>query len=179
MNPSAEPAQLPAHVVALVPADRIEDGEIILLAVKPSLWFVVLTSWPVLVMAGVVAGATCVAQRAFDARVNTDVTALICAAVACTRLTLACFQWQGRLYVLTDRRVMRLRGMFHVDCYQCPLKSIAGIRLASSAPERAAGVANLLFDRDDGKDIPDGHWTVLAEPKQVFQTVSEAWRRTR
>ena len=48
MSPSAEPANPPADAEALAPACRLEEGEAVILAVKPSRWFVLLTGpcWP-------------------------------------------------------------------------------------------------------------------------------------
>ena len=179
MSPSAEPADLSIAAGALAPAVRIEDGEVVILAVKPSRWFVLLVSWPLLLLAAVVAGAAYLAGEALGTAVNQRLVALLFSAVACARLTAACFQWQGRLYVLTDRRVIRLRGMFREELWQCPLRGLGGIHLSATLLERLFGVGSLLFERNDGRGSVEGEWIHLADPKEVHRLVQEAWSRTR
>lgn len=179
MSPSAEPANLLAEADALVPDELIQDGEVILLAVKPSRWHVLLASWPVLVLAGVVIGATVAASRFFEAAVNERMVALICSAIACTRVTIACFQWLGRLYVLTDRRVIRLRGVFRQDVFQRPLKQLQRLQVTATPPERLVGIGSLLFEFDTPGPRGEGDWTHLVEVREVHQAVADAWRRAR
>jgi len=162
---------------AAVFRQRLEDGEIVILAVRPSKWFVVHLSWPLLVGVAIVAAAGLAGGRWFGQQVDGRMITLACAAVAAIRVVVACLQWLGRLYILTDRRVMRIKGMFHEDCYQCPLKKIGRIDMSDSAPQRLVGVADLLFHRTDGKAVPDSNWICLAEPQEVRQAVEEARKR--
>jgi len=179
MSPLAEPALAPA-AEALVPVERLEDGEVVLLAVKPSRCFVLLVSWPWMAVAAAVAAGAALADWGIGAPVNLRLVGLFCTAVACTRLTLACFQWQGRLYVLTNRRVMRFRGAFHEDFHQCPLKRIAEVHLTATLPERMGGVGTLWFERADADGRrPDCCWLHLPEPQEAQEAVEKALRRIR
>ena len=54
MSPEAEPASPIAAAQQAVPQSLLQDGEVILLAVKPSPWWVVLHAWPVLAVLGLV-----------------------------------------------------------------------------------------------------------------------------
>jgi hypothetical protein len=177
MSPSAEPATPAAPPIAL-PERLLEGGEVVILAVKPSRWFVWLMSWPVLVLAVVVLVVSFVAERFFAAAVDQRTVLLLCSAVGVARVVLAGFQWLGRLYVLTDRRVLRLRGVLREDVYQCPLKRIRRTHLSLTLPERLVGVGSLLFELDDSRCAP-GHWLDLAEPQEVQRLVEEALRRAR
>ena len=178
MSPSAEPA-IPAAVAAMLPAERLEDGEAIILAVKPTRWFVLLVSWPWIVLAAAVAGGAYLASQLSDVSVNTRAVALVCSAVACTRVTAACFQWQSRLYVLTDRRILRFRGVFREDLSQCPLRSISQVYLTAALPERLVAAGSLWFERDDEKPGAADGWVHLADPKEVRQAVEQARARVR
>lgn len=179
MSPSAEPAHLAAADAALVPAECLQDGEVVILAVKPSRWLVLLVSWPWVLLAIAVAVATVLVSDGLGSAGTWRAVALACSAVACARVTIACFQWQGRLYVLTDRRVLRFRGVFREDVYACPLKHIHRFHLAATLPERALTLASLFFEPDDDAPPGEGHWICLARPQEVHRLVEEAWRRAR
>jgi len=179
MTPLADPGSLSVAATSAVARERLEDGEIVILAVRPSGWFVVLLSWPLLVGAAAVAAVSLLARSWPGYNVDGHMVTLVCAAVAALRIAVACFQWQGRLYVLTDRRVMRIKGVFREDCYQCPLRNISEVHMSATLPERIVAVANLVFHRTDAKAVPDADWLCLANPREVFQAVQEAMRRAK
>jgi len=178
MSPEAEPASHARPARAAVPADLIEDGEAVILAIKPSGWFVLLHSWPVLVVLGLVALVAYVAADLFGSGVPTRAVLLFCSGVACARLIFACWQWQGRLYLLTDRRVVWLRGTLRVELRQCPLRSVRQTHLSTRFAERRLGLGSLFFAIADG-DISEPVWIHIARPAEIQAVVDEAVRRAR
>lgn len=179
MSPLAEPAGLAASAEALRVAACLEDGEIVILAVKPSRWFVLMVTCPAILLAAAVLAGVCVLAGLVSWETNTRLVGLVCTTVVCTRLILACFQWQGRLYILTNRRVMRLRGGFREDLTQCRLRDILSVELSVSSPEHLLGLGSLLFGRTDRRPAGDIHWVLLADPKETQRLVCEAWNRAR
>jgi len=179
MTPAADPGSLSVTVASVMARDRLEDGEAIILAVRPSGWQILLMSWPLLVGVAAVAAVSLVASRYLAYDVDNHMVVLICLAVGAMRMAIAISQWQGRMYILTDRRAMRIKGVFHEDSYQCPLKKIRRVHLSSTLPERIVSVASLIFDRNDDKPVPDVDWVCLAKPQEVLQAVEEAIRRAK
>jgi hypothetical protein len=179
MSPAVPPAGLAASAAAIRAADRLEDGEVILLTVKPSRWFVLVMSWPVVLLAAAVAAGAYALAGLVNCEINTRLVGLVCMAAACTRVTFACLQWMGRQYILTNRRVIRLRGAFHEDLAQCRLKDLLSIHLSVSPSEHLLGIGSLLFERTDQRPAHDIHWILLADPKETHQAVCEAWNRAR
>ena len=179
MTPLADPGSLSLAATSAVARERLEDGEIIILAVRPSGWFVVLMSWPLLAGMAAVAAISLVARTWPGYDVNGRMITLVCVAVGALRIAVACLQWQGRLYVLTDRRAMRIKGVFREDCYQCPLRDIREVHLSATLPDRLVAVASLIFHRADDKPVPDADWLCLANPHEVCQAVQEAMRRAK
>jgi hypothetical protein len=177
MSQSADSANT-VDAEALVPAQVLRDDEIVLLAVKPSGWFVLLTSWPVLLFALLIAVATHAADRAFGAGTAVSGLYLLCLAAAMIRIVVASFQWLGRAYVLTDRRLMRIRGVIRVDVFQCPLRQVAQTALTATRGEKALGLASLLFQAE-GIDTSQAAWLNLSRPEEIRQAVEEAIRRAR
>ena len=57
----------------------------------------------------------------------------------------AVLQWMGRLYVLTDQRIIRLAGVFISDLYDCPLRKVS--RIEGDGVDKGAARAALARSR--------------------------------
>jgi len=170
MSPSADQAGA-LGISQTVSEALLRDGEEIILAVKPSGWYVLLVSWPVLVAAATVA----VASGVLGFSGPRQVVPFACAAAACLRVVLACCQWVGLLYVLTNRRVMRVRGILRSDACWCELAKIAEVAISAGPLEGLLGLASLLFLEAGGR-CSQVCWTNLARPAEVQQAVRSAIR---
>jgi len=178
MGPLAEGAELTAVAEALVPAKLLRDGEVVILAVRPSGWFALLVSLPALAVAAVIALAAVAARGMFGLSVSKEVLLLFCALVGCLRLGVALVQWMGRLYILTNLRVVRLRGVVRVDVFEIPLKKIVQTRLVASVAERPLGVGSLCFETAEGR-AEEASWIHVARPAELQQMVNDAIRRVK
>ena len=176
MTPSAEPAAPAAD--AIVPPKILEGGEVVILAIKPSGWSVALHSWPVLLAAAVVPGAALAVKLAMDIVVPQQLLVLICCAAALLRVGVAGFQWLGHLYVLTNRRVLRIRGVLRADLLACPLQKIRKTSLAADTAQRLVAVGSLVFAAGQ-EQMPAMVWRHIARPDEVLQVVNDAIRRAR
>ena len=92
------------------------------------------------------------------------------------RLALMSIRWIGRLYVLTNRRVVRLGGAVATSVADCPLSRISDVAVVSATAERMFGLGSLLFTID-GRLSNEIGWMNLAHPEQVAQEVRKAIRR--
>ena len=119
----------------------LRDGELVLLILKPSLWFIVFAAMRVR------RGRADRHHRgqAVDARPRRLRAAEVGAFLIAGRVMWAVLQWMGRLYVLTDLRVLRLSGVFNVDIFDCPLRKVGEARLYRSFRERLPAAR---LDRD-------------------------------
>jgi uncharacterized membrane protein YdbT with pleckstrin-like domain len=160
---------------SIIPQKLITEGEVVLLALKPSLWFILLVSGRWLIAAAVVIAAVQLSGGYIDRVVATWVNqgAILVAAV---RLVVAAMEWLGRVYVLTDRRVMRLKGVVRIDLFECQLSRIQQVVLVAPLAERVVLCGTLLF-YTAGTDTLDAAWETLAHPSAVYQTVLEAVER--
>ena len=178
MSPLAEQAGAVPAVGAFAAEKLLHEGEVVILAIKPSGWSVLLVSMPVLAAAGALTGAACLAEGRFGGYPATRAVVLLCAAAGFLRCLIACFQWVGRLYLLTNLRVMHIRGVLRPDVAQCPLRRIAGATVAAGPGERLLGVGSLLFEAVDG-GLCEPAWDHVASPAELRKTVEEALRRAR
>ena len=150
MSPSAEPASQRADVAThLVPANLLADGEIVILAIKPSNWFVPVVSLPVVASLGFVAVVVYVFSR-YYAQAPQQVVYFFAAAGALARLAVGCWQWLGRTYVLTNRRVVCVRGLVRPSVATAALADIGAVVLAPSMVERPIGVGSIYCFAGEG-----------------------------
>lgn len=171
----AEPNALPA--VDLVPMHLLDGGEIVILAVKPSLWFIVFVSfrW--------VAAMVCVIL--LDGWLGRTIpfldAALIArgaAVLAAARFGFAALQWASRLYVLTNRRILRLQGVVNIDLFECPLSRIQNTVLTLTWYERPAGLGTISF-ATAGTGAMEAAWLHVNRPLEVHEQVRSAIDRAR
>jgi len=177
MSPPADPASALAAPDTLVPERLLHDAEVVLYASRPSPLFVLLVSGPVIGLAAAVMAALTVADKAFGFEAPLRMVGNIALAVVLVRLVAACMQWSGRLYVLTNLRVLRLRGAMRVDLWECPLTHVQRIEPMAGPGERLLGLGGIAFYPADAR--PPAEWSALARPAEVLELVNETIRRGR
>jgi len=160
-----------------VPGHLLDGGEIVILAVKPSLWFILLTAGRWL---AVIALACLLAIKLQDlsgvyglSTVNLIRVAMV---VAALRVAHDLLQWVARLYVLTNRRVMRIRGVFNVDIFECPLVKIQNTFVTLSIVQRVLRLGSVHF-ATAGTGQVEASWQHVGRPLEVHQKVRETIRR--
>src|SRR5205823_899304 len=120
----ADGASIPSPLVAtIVPEQILHDDELVLLLTKPSVLFIFYSSFPFLIgtlMLGVLAGQlTTTVSFLTVASVSTS-TVLICLG----RLIWALLVWTSHVYMLTNLRVVTIKGVVNVRMVQSQLRKI-------------------------------------------------------
>jgi hypothetical protein len=159
-------------LATLLTGHVLRDGEIVLLVLKPSLWFIVFQS--ILFAAAVL--LLLLVARVFGDRLSfVHRVAYIEAAVflIAGRMMWAVLQWIGRLYVLTDQRIIRLAGVFTVDIYDCPLRKVARTQITSSVKEKLCRVGSIEIHPKE-EFCPVGLWQTVPHPLEVNEQINAA-----
>lgn len=180
MSPWAEPASTAAGQRQLGIEEILKDGEVVILAAKPSMWFVLLVSRAALAVAVLLTAAAYAAEALLPFRlpVPRELVALFALALACLRVVFAAFQWAGRLYVLTNLRVLRVRGVLSSDLFQCPLKAVEDVRPSASLGERLVGAGTLVFSlRTPGGGKGEEAWVHVHRVEEIERVVRDTLRR--
>lgn len=156
----------------LVPPDILSGGEVVLFAIKPSLWSIVLESakWLVGVLVVIVLAPYLAERFAF---LSLRVLVQGALAVGGLRLGFALLQWVSRLYVLTDRRVMRIRGIVNINLFECPLAKIQNTYATFSLGERLFGLGTIGFATAGTVGI-GAYWRMVSKPLEVHGKVRRA-----
>jgi hypothetical protein len=161
----------------LVPAHLLDGGEIVIFAIKPSLWFVVFSSVRWLAAMIIVALLAGWAGNAFP-QINGVLILQAAVLLAAARLVVGMMQWVSRLYVLTNRRIMRLTGIFHVDIFECPLTQIERTALSVEWYERLTGTGSILFATTPAGAV-EVSWNHVDGPTELHERVRSAIHRAR
>lgn len=177
MTPSADPARTDSLPAALaVPAGLVADGEQIILAIKPGGFFVLLVSLPVIVLAAIGVTVALLLGDVVGVVVAPRTLIGVCGSAVAVRLGVAVLQWLARLYVLTDRRVIRVKGVLHVQVFECPLARVQNTFLSLSLAERLLGMGTIFF-ATAGTGVAEAAWLMINRPAEVHEIVVEHVRR--
>lgn len=154
----------------------LEGGEAILFAIRPSLWFVPLVSRPFIGAATLLALGLHLWGFRIGVAVPPYALAILWTVAVMGRLFVASLQWMGRLYVLTNRRLITVLGLAQFRVHQCPLRKLRSVELSAMPAERLLGLGTLSFTAFDGPS-EIGSWANLARPAKVREEIEQARRR--
>ena len=205
MSGSAD-SDLPAISLPLQ-AKLLQAGEEIILAIKPSPWFLLVASWPMLVVIAALAAAVLLAERFALPQFWGPSLLTVLVALALLRIMVAAVQWMGYVYVLTNLRVIRVRGLLNTDVWQCSLRRLSPPSLAANWLEASLGLGTVEFsrctpgaavpppDRTEGAaplphpprepaepapaatPQPGASWACVSRPQEVIEIIEQARRK--
>lgn len=152
----------------------VDESETIILIIKPSLWFiplsclgslVVITVLTVLLMGLPMFGSF------FNWQGGDAITfGLIVIAI---RMGWQTADWGARTYVMTDRRVIVMQGVFRRTLYQTALGNLQHIAVVQSIRERVMGLGTIAF-ATAGSDRYDTAWLFVRSPYTLHKFVMQA-----
>jgi len=166
---------------AMLPAGVVPDDETILLLFRPSLLFIPLSCVTSLAFIGLLTFllaylAPHVARwQPFITWTDAQAFALGLG-LALIKLGWQSLEWYCRVYVLTDRRVIRRMGVLRVALFQTPLRNIQHTSVFTRVRERVFGLGTIGF-ATAGSDVFEAFWEMIRDPFAVHKTVVEAVQR--
>jgi uncharacterized membrane protein YdbT with pleckstrin-like domain len=177
-------AAAPATAAPAVPASAVPGSvqavlspdEIVILVLRPSVLYIVLSSLGTLaasaVIAATLAWASTSAWSAWSEPGGIAVGVLLAAA----RLTWGWLDWYTHAFVLTDRRVIARRGVLRTALHEAPLVMIQNTVVVQSLRERIFGLGTIGF-ATAGRSTFDAYWEMVPRPFVVHGQVLDAVRR--
>lgn len=161
-------------LAALLTGHILRDGEVVLLVLKPSLWFILFNSMR---FAAVVLIVAIGAQLWLPPRAAASIDYLGAFLIA-GRVMWAVLQWMGRLYVLTDLRIVRLSGVFNVEIFDCALRKVATTRLTRTFREKLWRLGSIEIVPAD-ESCPPSVWQTVKKPADVHAKVRATIERAK
>lgn len=174
----APPVKAPSVAATQAVAKLALGGdEIILFTLKPSAWLIVLESAKWLAALAVIGVALGIALQ--DVSTPTALLAFqTLAAIAALRVGVAMLQWASKLYVLSNRRVIRFRGVLQVDVAECALTKIRRAALREAWYQRWLRLGTVDMVPLDN-EAPVVSWPHVSNPSEVLERVQRAIERAR
>jgi len=177
MAATAQPSSAQAAgAPVVIPARLIQEGEEVVLALKPSGLFVLLASAPFILAVAIVAAGGYTIDTLGVAQLRLQWLAMGCVAAVVIRLLVGLLQWLSRVYVLTNRRVIRVKGVLRIHIFECPLSRIQNTVLSLSVSERLFGLGTIAF-ATAGTGRMEAGWVMISRPIEVHEIVVEYIRR--
>lgn len=152
----------------------LQDGETILLRRRPSLLqpgAQILVGVVLLAMLGLIVVA-------FGARPSANPWMWVLAGVIAAGAFIVpwpMLDWWGTRYVLTDRRVLTVRGVLSRTAVELPLSAVRSVESLPNALGKIADVGTILIGNPVGE--PPVVWVLIPKPEEARRAVIEAVRR--
>jgi len=176
-SPNGGAAEVDARIAAMLPAELLQPSEIIILLIKPSPWFILLTSLGSLAIIAVTCALLVLMHnRGYLGFAQRNDFILAGVGVGLVRLFWQFLEWLSRLYVLTDQRIIRVKGVTRVQVFESMLKNVQHTEMVFSIRERLFGLGTVTFATSGSAGI-EAAWQMVAQPLEVHRIVVQAISR--
>ena len=177
-RPRVPVAAKPPRRFEVAIGELIRKDERVVVIARPSLFMVVLEPLGSLVAIAVLVGVMMLLKAAYPGFGWTGPGAVgFGLLLAGVRLGWTYLDWMNRFYVLTDRRVVRRRGVIRVDVFEARLDRIQQTNVVQPLRQRIFGLGTIAF-ATAGTAGFDALWEYLPSPHQVHADVVHAVDRT-
>lgn len=159
----------------LQPETLLHGNETIILLLRPSLWYIAASSVRFCALVILLAMlASRIGLRTYFPRESTLL--YIAALLVGLRLMYAVMDWISHLYLLTNCRVVTIKGARHPEIFQASLSKISAARLERPVVQKCLGVGTISF-ATDGEARPESVWHWISHPERVHQQIIDALRK--
>ena len=157
---------------AVLPAGIIDGGEVVILAIKSSVLRPLFDSAPWLGACAFAAGCAMWSGRIVPS-VSLAVTLQLVLLLAMIRVGTALVRWLPAWYVLTNRRILSVRGVRRPRVTARMLVEIRNTYLRHTTAERVTRLGTIIFATDRSDDAPTT-WRSIQDSKRVHAEIRRA-----
>lgn len=154
----------------LLPAELIQEDEVVILLLRPSLWYIPLASFGSLVFIALITFMLAYVSRFPWVNWSDPLAFGFGFALAALRLSWQALEWYSRVYVLTDRRIIRRMGVLRVAVFETQLKNIQHTSIYRSMRERMFRLGSIGF-ATAGSDVFEAFWVMINRSFAVHRIV--------
>ena len=156
----------------------LQDGETVILALRPSPWFILIDgSWVYFAAIFAALRLAWLAHQPWSPVIlpESQIFPLL-ATVLSIRIVWKFLDWANRVYVLTDQRIMRRRGVIQYSLIEAPLDRIQHSAIFTRVVERVLGLGTIGF-ATAGSGRFEVIWEMIANPIEIHRKVNDAIER--
>ncbi|QDU34501.1 Bacterial membrane flanked domain protein [Poriferisphaera corsica] len=159
----------------MIPHDILQPGEAIILLLKPSLLYIVLAPLRAIAILAFLTLATLVANNMYTFTNPREIIFIGGVAIA-ARIFWQFVEWLSRTYILTDQRLIRIKGVTTVSVYETPLSNIQQTEVIRSIREQLTALGTIAFSTAGTGHI-DAYWVMLNNPYEIQNTIIKTINR--
>ena len=167
-----------ARAAGMLPAELLQPGEIIILLLKPSPWFILLAPLRSLALIVVLTIAAWVAEGYLSLGLSSQNIVLAGMTLLLARVFWQFLEWLSRVYVLTDRRIISVAGVIRVLVFETMHEKVQHTNAIFSLRERLFALGTISF-ATAGTAISETYWLMLSRPLEVHQKIVQTLQRYR
>ncbi|GEM_PF-671804 len=162
---------------ALSPRNMLHENEIVILMVRPSVWYIFVTSSTFIAVVIALALLSETSQTV-DRIISLPTMATITGILVFCGLLYGVMEWIGHHYILTNCRLITIQGLLQPQISQTVLGRITDISLGQSIPQKLlhAGTMEFTFEAER---MPNATWQWIRSPQRVEQQIRQAISRYR
>jgi uncharacterized membrane protein YdbT with pleckstrin-like domain len=166
---------LPTELVGtVVPEQILHDDEIVLLLTKPSLLFIPYTSF-LFCLGALLLGVLFVQVTRYTPSAFSPTSVALLTVLACVgRLIWALLVWTSHTYMLTNQRIVTIKGVLNVHMFQAHLRKVQKTDLYRPLIYQILGTGTLAFSTAAASGDADSTWQMIARPVQAQEQVVAA-----
>ncbi len=176
MSENSTDNQYNPNIDDLLPSDLLSEEETVIFALKPSLWTIAFSSFRTVLVSITVILLTFLVGPYLPLGGMAGHIISFCGIAMVARVGFAFLQWLSRSYVLTDKRVIRIRGVFTIDIFQCSLTKVQNTFLQLTLPQRIFGLGSIAFTTAGTGGI-EAIWRHVKNPLDIHHQLIQAMNR--
>ncbi|MCH7924544.1 MAG: PH domain-containing protein [Planctomycetes bacterium] len=142
------------------------------LAMRPSIWRRPFDSIPWLIMAAVLSVTLAVMGKPIPG-LSVSLSVQIVLVLGVARLGIAIIRWVPTWYVLTNRRVMWVRGVRAPKVHSLALIEVRNTYLNATTPEKLIGLGTISLVSDEPNHAPL-IWMSITRPREIHEKIRRA-----
>ena len=153
----------------------LQDGETVILSIRPSPWFIIIDGgWVYFFCISLALLLAWLTHQPWAPVIlpESQIFPLL-ATVLSIRIVWKFLDWANRLYLLTDQRIIRRRGVIQFSLIEAPLDRIQHSAIFTRVIERVLGLGTIGF-ATAGSGQFEVVWEMVPNPIEVHRTVTEA-----
>ena len=167
----------PEIITGIAPENILQGDEEVILLIKPSLVYIFYTSFVFVLVAMMMGVAAAQLTRNGSIGIGPPTVAFITVLAVIGRLIWALLVWTSHIYMLTNQRIVTIKGVINVHMFQTQLRKVQKTELYRPIGQRIFLTGTVGFATAAAAGTVDSTWVMIARPVETHRRIVEAIQR--